>query len=106
MTAAQAKFPGGAFKTNNGEVDITLDFDSSGTATSYVRGQLFSQGKYSVNADTLSFGTLEGPEPAYSCTVGGKYTWSFADNRLTMNVVADECQVRRDYLSGLVWTRG
>jgi hypothetical protein len=105
VAGAQARFPGGVFKTFDGNVNLSLDFDSTGTATSYVNGESFSQGKYTVKADTLSFGTLNGPE-GYSCSVGGKYLWSIAENRLTMKVVADECQIRRDYLSGLVWTRG
>jgi hypothetical protein len=105
VTVTQAKFPGGVFKTSNGDANISLDFDSTGTATSYVNGERFSAGPYSAKADTLSFGVLNGPE-GYSCSVGGKYLWSIADNRLTMKVVADECQVRRDYLAGMVWTRG
>jgi hypothetical protein len=105
LVAAQARFPGGTFSTRDGDNTISLAFDSTGTVTSFVNGQHFSQGKYTTRADTLSFGTLDGPE-GYGCTVGGKYTWSIADNRLTMKLVSDDCQVRINYLTAMVWTRG
>jgi len=99
------KFPVGLFKANDGTNNISLDFDSTGVITAYVNGEMFSTGTYSTKGDTLTSGPVTGPE-GYSCTGSGKYLWSFAENRLTMTTIADECQVRMDAFAGLVWTKG
>jgi hypothetical protein len=104
--ATQAKtFPVGVFKANDGTNNISLDFDSTGTITAYINGETFSSGTYSAKADTLTSGPVTGPE-GYACAGSGKYLWSFAENRLTMTLVTDECQVRIDAFTGLVWTKG
>jgi hypothetical protein len=105
--AAQApKFPGGLFTANDGTNTIALDFDTSGVVQSYVNNEPLSQGTWQVKADTLTFGVINGPE-GYSCASPAKYLWAFADNRLSFTMAGnDDCQVRRDALTGLTWTRG
>jgi hypothetical protein len=105
--AAQApKFPGGTFKANNGSNDIAITFDSSGALNVYVDNQSFSQSTWQVKADTLTFGTVTGPE-GYSCNSSARYLWTFADNRLSFTLVGtDDCSTRRDPVLGLTWTRG
>ena len=105
--AAQTpKFPAGIFKTTDGETTIALDFDTTGALNVYVNNDSFSQGKWEAKADTVFFGTVQGPE-GYSCATSAKYLWSFADNRITFTLVGtDDCQTRRDGLVGMVWTRG
>lgn len=106
LTAAVqgAKFPTGVIRGSDGTVTIALDFDTTGVVTSYVDNQVFSSGKYTTKADTVTFGTITGPE-GYSCAGSGKYLWAFADNRMTFTLVTDECQIRLQTLTGLVWNR-
>ena len=104
--AETAKFPGGTFKANNGTNDIAITFDSTGALNVYVDNQSFSQGTWLVKADTLTFGTITGPE-GYGCGSSARYLWTFADNRLSFALVGtDDCSTRRDPLLGLTWTRG
>lgn len=107
LTAAMqgAKFPVGLFKANDGTNNISLDFDSAGVITAYVNGETFSRGTYQTKGDTLLSGPVTGPE-GYSCAGSATYRWSFAENRLTMTIISDECQVRIDAFTGLVWTKG
>jgi hypothetical protein len=108
LTAATqgARFPGGVFKTSDGTSTIALDFDSTGKLNVYVNNESFSQGSWQVKADTLTFGTVSGPE-GYSCATSAKYLWAIADNRITFTLVGtDDCQSRMDGLVGMVWTRG
>lgn len=107
ITAATqgAKFPIGLFKANNGTNNISLDFDSAGVLTAYVDGETFSRGSYQTKGDTLLSGPVTGPE-GYSCAGNAKYLWSFSENRLTMTLISDECQVRIDAFTGLAWMKG
>jgi hypothetical protein len=89
---------------SDGNSVIGLDFDSTGTVNVYVDNQAFSKGTWEAKADTLAFGPVTGPE-GYSCSAGGKYLWSLAENRLTFTLLADDCQVRSEALTGLVWTK-
>lgn len=98
------KFPG-VIKGSDGTVSIALDFDTTGVVTSYVDNQVFSSGRYETKADTVTFGAITGPE-GYSCAGSGKYLWAFSDNRMSFTKLSDECQIRMDTLTGLVWTRG
>jgi hypothetical protein len=101
-----SKFPGGTFKANNGSNDIALTFDSTGALKVFVDNQSFSQGTWQVKADTLTFGTVTGPE-GYSCNSAARYLWKFADTRLSFTLVGtDDCSTRRDPILGLTWTRG
>ena len=104
--AAQGgKFTGGYFKANDGTSDIGLDFDTTGAVNVYVDGQAFSKGTWESRADTLSFGPVIAPE-GYGCTGSGRYLWSIAENRLTFTLVADDCEIRKQALPGLTWTKG
>lgn len=104
--AAQgAAFKGGYFKTNDGTNDIGLDFDTTGTINVYVDGQAFSRGSWESRADTLAFGPVNGPE-GYSCAGSARYLWSITENRLTFTFVADDCEIRKQALTGLTWTKG
>ena len=105
-TQAQ-KFPGGVFKTNDGNnTTIALDFDSSGALNVYVNDQAFSNGTWTAKADTLTFGKIQGPE-GYSCASEARYLWSLAQNQITFKLVGeDDCQTRRDGLLGMIWTKG
>ncbi len=99
------KFSGGYFKANDGTNDIGLEFDSTGALTAYVGNQPFSRSSWEARADTLTIGPVTGPE-GYTCPGSARYLWSIAENRLTLYVVTDDCQVRVQYFTGLVWTRG
>ena len=105
--AAQGKkFPVGVIKASNGTNTIALDFDSTGVVNVYVDNQAFSNGSWSVKADTITFGKVQGPE-GYSCADDAKYLWSLTDNRMEFALVGtDDCSSRRDSLLGLAWTRG
>jgi hypothetical protein len=109
LTAATQgqKFPGGVFKTSDGNnTTIALDFDTTGALNVYVNNEAFSKGSWSVKADTLTFGKIDGPE-GYSCTGEGRYLWSLSDNRIQFALVGtDDCPTRRDGLLGMAWTRG
>lgn len=107
LTAAVqgTKFPTGVIKGSDGTVTIALDFDTTGVVNSYVDNQPFSSGTYQTKADTVTFGAITGPE-GYSCGGSGKYLWAFSDNRMSFTKLSDECQIRMDTLTGLVWTRG
>jgi hypothetical protein len=106
VTAASqaAKFPIGLFKANDGTNTISLDFDSTGVINAYVNGESFSRGTYQTKADTLISDPVTGPE-GYSCAGTGKYLWTFVESRLTMTLIADDCQVRADAFTGLVWMK-
>lgn len=109
LTAATQgpKFPGGVFKTSDGNnTTIALDFDSTGALNVYVNNESFSNGTWSVKADTLTFGKIQGPE-GYACTSEARYLWALADNQITFKLVGqDDCQTRRDGLLGMTWTKG
>jgi len=108
VTIARAQgrnFPGGTFTAYDGQNNIALTFDTSGTMVAYVNNEAFSRGTWDSRADTLMLSAMEAPE-GYSCAAGGRYLWSLADNKLTMKTVADDCEVRVQYFTGLVWTRG
>jgi hypothetical protein len=99
------KFPGGSFKTYDGQNNVSLWFDSTGSLVAYVNGEAFSRGTWESRADTLLFSALEAPE-GYGCPGGAKYTWSIADSTLTVKNVDDQCEIRIQYFTGLVWTKG
>jgi hypothetical protein len=107
LTAATqaAKFPTGVISGSDGTVTIALDFDTTGAVNAYVDNQPFSSGRYETKADTVTFGAITGPE-GYSCAGSGKYLWAFADSRMSFTMLTDECQIRIQTLTGLVWTRG
>ncbi|HEX9564112.1 MAG TPA: hypothetical protein VF981_09080 [Gemmatimonadaceae bacterium] len=99
------KFPGGTFKAYDGENNIAITFDTTGSFFAYVNGEGFSQGTWESRADTLLVGALEAPE-GYGCPAGGRYLWSIAENTFSLKVVNDECQLRLQYFTGLTWTKG
>jgi hypothetical protein len=105
--AVQArKFPGGSsFNATDGENNISLWFDSTGTLIAYVNGEAFSRGTWEARADTLLFSALEAPE-GYGCPAGARYLWSIADDKLTVKNVNDECPIRVQYFTGFTWTKG
>ena len=104
--AAQAPtLKGGFFKANNGTNVIGIDFDTTGALNVTLDGQAFSQSTWQLKADTVTFGPVTGPE-GYGCPAGAKYTWSIKENTVTFALVADECEVRRQSLTALAWTRG
>jgi hypothetical protein len=104
--AAQAPtLKGGFFKANNGTNVIGIDFDTTGALNVTLDGQAFSQSTWQLKADTVTFGPITGPE-GYGCPAGAKYTWSIKENTVTFALVADECEVRMQSLTALVWTRG
>lgn len=109
LTAATQgqKFPGGVFKTSDGNnTTIALDFDSTGALNVYVNNESFSNGTWSAKADTLTFGKVQGPE-GYSCAAEARYLWSLGQNQITFKLVGeDDCQARRDGLLGMIWTKG
>jgi len=98
------KFPGGVFKGTDGTNDIALEFDTTGSLLVYVNNEAFSRGTWDSVEDTLSVGALEAPE-GYGCPAGGRYLWNVAENQLRMTVVADDCQIRVQYFTGLAWTK-
>lgn len=100
-----AKFPGGTYKAYDGQNNIALSFDSGGSLTAYVNNEAFSSGSWEAKGDTLAFGPLQGPE-GYGCAAGARYTWSIAQTTLTVKVVADDCEIRKQYFTGLTWTKG
>jgi hypothetical protein len=100
-----AKFPGGSFKAYDGQNNVSLWFDSTGSLTAYVNNEAFSSGTWQAKADTLTFGPLLAPE-GYGCTGSGKYLWSLEQTTLKITIVSDECQIRVQYFTGLTWTRG
>lgn len=100
-----AKFPGGSFKTYDGENNVSLWFDSTGALTAYVNNEAFSSGNWEAKADTLMFGPLQAPE-GYGCAGDGKYLWSLAETTLKVTLVSDECALRVQYFTALTWTRG
>jgi hypothetical protein len=100
-----AKFPGGTFRTHDGENNVALTFDSSGALTAYVNGEAFSSGSWESKADTLMVGPLQAPE-GYGCPAGAKYLWSIEVNTLKVKVVSDDCQLRLQYFTALTWTKG
>ena len=102
--AQGAKFPGGYFTANNGDNDIGLDFDSTGVINVYVDNQAFSKGTWDAKADTMNFGAVEGPE-GYGCPGSARYLWALAENKLSFSLLADDCQVRSQALTALVWTK-
>ena len=104
--AAQApSLKGAFFKASNGTNEIGLDFDSTGALNVSVDGQAFSQGTWRVTADTVDFGPVTGPE-GYGCTDGARYLWSVKDNTITFTRLNDDCPIRSESLTSLVWTRG
>jgi hypothetical protein len=108
LTAATQgqKFPGGVFKTSDGTNTIALDFDSTGALNVYVNNESFSNGTWSVKADTLTFGRVQGPE-GYACASEARYLWALAENQITFKPAGeDDCQTRRDGLLGMIWTKG
>lgn len=99
------RFAGGTFTASDGQNDIALVFDTSGSLVAYVNNEAFSRGSWDTSADTLMISPLEAPE-GYGCAGSGRYLWSIADNKLTMKTVADDCEIRVQYFTGLVWTKG
>lgn len=100
-----AKFPGGTYKAYDGENNIALSFDSGGSLTAYVNNEAFSSGRWEAKGDTLSFGPLQAPE-GFGCAGNAKYTWSIAQTTLTVKLVSDDCEIRKQYFTGLTWTKG
>jgi len=98
------KFPGGTYTAYDGTNNIALDFDSSGALVVYVNNEAFSQGGWEARADTIDFGPLQAPE-GYGCAASGRYLWSIADKALTVKALADDCQIRVQYFTGLTWMK-
>jgi hypothetical protein len=97
-----AAFPTGKWTATNeaGSVGV-MDFRADGTWTLTGDGTVVSSGTYATDQTTLTFKTDE-----YCKTVDaeqGTYTWTHANDQLTLDKQADACTDRVRDLDGRIW---
>jgi hypothetical protein len=105
VLAQSPTFKGGYLKATDGDTQIGLELDTTGTVNVYVNNQALSTSTWEVKKDTMVFGPVVGPE-GYSCANSAKYLWSLANDVMKFTMVNDDCEVRSNALINLVWTKG
>lgn len=100
----QTKLAGKGAKTEHGQLDgtwtITLS-STSGKLRLTWNGRKAGGGTYAISGSTIRFKPKKGGQ----CKTNAKYRFKLASNKLTFTALTDTCTVRRDVLTGHLWTR-
>jgi hypothetical protein len=96
---------GTSWKTYIDELHDTLTFHI-GTDTSYTTdgsGETVVRALCKITKDTITMRDIEG---RYACPDGtGVYTYVFLADGLTLNLITDPCDNRKNAINGLKWIR-
>ena len=96
VALGQASMPSGPLAMR----DFRLQFDPAGTFTLTGEGWPAMSGSWKINGAEITLQNVSGPQ---NCAGAARYTFSVEGARVGLDVIADDCQVRRMIMDRSRW---
>jgi hypothetical protein len=106
LIAQTPEFTKGTYVAHRGQepsATIAMTFGDEGKLTVKVNGQTMVEGKYAVKGDRIEFLDQTG-QMACGAGQNATYAWKLDGKKMTLKVVEDQCDGRRNSLTSSEWT--